>query len=67
MLAFAAAALLLLAGVGSWMGRGCWRPTVVAGLSVSTALLLLYFNLWNLFILAVNVVLIVGILWWDWL
>ena len=65
-LAFSVAALLLLAGVGLWVGGGWWRPTAVAGLGASTALLLLYFNLWYLFILAVNVVLIVGILWLDW-
>jgi hypothetical protein len=34
---------------------------------MSTALLLLlYFNPWYLFILAVNVALIVGITWLDW-
>jgi hypothetical protein len=46
-------------------GRGVRRRSL--GLSESTALLLLYFNSWSLFILAVNIALIVGIVWMDWL
>jgi hypothetical protein len=43
-------------------------PTVVAGLSVPAALLLLllYFSPWYVFILAVNIALIVGIVWMEW-
>jgi uncharacterized membrane protein YphA (DoxX/SURF4 family) len=65
-LAFTAAALLVLAGIALWTHGGWWRPTAVVGLSVSTALLLLYFTPWYLFILPVNVALIVGISFMDW-
>jgi hypothetical protein len=65
-LAFAAAAILVLAGIGLWADAGWWRATGVAGLGVSTLLLLLYFNPWYLFILAVNVTLLVGVGWLDW-
>lgn len=65
-LAFSAAAILVVAGIGLWAHGGWWAPTAVVGLSVSTALLLLYFNPWYVFILAVNVALIVGIAWMDW-
>jgi hypothetical protein len=40
-LAFAAAALLFLAGIAPWSHGGWCRPTAVVGLAVSTALLLL--------------------------
>jgi hypothetical protein len=65
-LAFAAGAILILAGVALWAHGGWWRPTAVVGLAVSTVLLLLYFNPWYLFILAVNTALIVGIAGMDW-
>ena len=65
-LAFAAAALLVLAGIALWAHGGWWRPTAVLGLSVSTVLLLLYFNTWYLFILPVNIALIVGIAFMEW-
>jgi hypothetical protein len=66
MLAFTAAALLLLAAVALWSTGGWWRPTGVVGLSVSTVLLLLYFTPWYLFILPINIALIVGIAFMDW-
>ncbi|HEY5984985.1 MAG TPA: hypothetical protein VIV12_01190, partial [Streptosporangiaceae bacterium] len=65
-LAFFAAAILIVAGIALLAQGGWWRPTVVVGLSVSAALLVLYFNRWYLFILAVNLALIVGIAWMDW-
>jgi hypothetical protein len=65
MLAFAAA-VLIVAGIALLAWGEWWRPTAVAGLSVSPALLLLYFHAWYLFILAVNIALIVGIGWLDW-
>jgi hypothetical protein len=65
-LAFVAAALLVLAGIALLAHGGWWRPTAVAGLSVSTVLLLLYFTPWYLFILVVNIALIVGIAFMDW-
>ena len=65
-LAFAAAAILIVAGVGLLAQGEWWRPTAIVGLSLSTALLLLYFNPWYLFILPVNIALVVGITWMDW-
>jgi hypothetical protein len=65
-LAFAAAAALALADIVLWAHGGWWRPAVVVGLSVSTALLLLYFDASYLFILVVNIALIVGIVWIEW-
>ena len=65
-LAFVAAALLVFAGVGLAVHGEWWRPTAVIGLSVSSALLLVYFNAWYLFILAVNIALIVGIAFMGW-
>jgi hypothetical protein len=65
-LAFAAAALLVLAGIGLWAQAGWWRPTAVVGLGVSTVLILLYFTRWYLFILVVNIALIVGIAFMEW-
>jgi uncharacterized membrane protein YphA (DoxX/SURF4 family) len=65
-LALCAAAILLVAGIALLAQGGWWRPTVVVGLSASTVLLLLYFNRWYLFILAVNLALIVGVAWLDW-
>jgi uncharacterized membrane protein YphA (DoxX/SURF4 family) len=65
-LAFAAAAILMVAGIALLAQGGWWRPTAVVGLSVSTVLVLLYFTPWYLFILAVNIALIVGIAWLDW-
>lgn len=65
-LAFAAATILVLAGIALWVGGEWWRPTAVIALSVSTVTLLVYFNAWFSFILAVNIALIIGIAWFDW-
>ena len=65
-LAFAAAAILIVAGVALLAQGSWWRPTAVVGLGISTALLLLFFTTWYLFILAVNAALIVGIAWLEW-
>ena len=65
-LAFLAAAMLITAGIALWAEGEWWRPMAVAGLGVSTFTLLVYFNVWYLFILAVNIGLIVGIAWQDW-
>ena len=65
-LAFAAAVILVLAGVALWADVGWWRPTAIAGLTVSTALLVVYFSRWYLFIIAVNITLIISIGWMDW-
>jgi hypothetical protein len=55
-----------VAGIALLAQGGWWRPTAVVGLAVSTVLLVLYFNRWYLFILAVNLALIVGIAGLDW-
>jgi uncharacterized membrane protein YphA (DoxX/SURF4 family) len=65
-LAFVAAALLIVAGIALWAHGGWWRPTAVVGLGVSTVLLILYFTPWYLIILPVNIALIVGIAFMDW-
>jgi hypothetical protein len=65
-LAFATAAILILAGIALWSHSEWWRPTAVVGLSASTILLLLYFNPWYLFILAINIALSVGIAFMEW-
>lgn len=65
-LAFAAAAVLVVAGIALLAQGGWWRPTAVVGLGVSSVLLLVYFTPWYLFILAVNAALIVGIAFMDW-
>lgn len=65
-LAFSAAALLVLAGIALLVHGEWWRPTAVVGLSVSTVLLLLYFTPWYLIILPVNVALILGVGFMDW-
>jgi hypothetical protein len=62
----ASAVILVLAGVALWADAGWWRPTAIAGLGVSTALLPIYFSRWYLFILAVNIALIISIGWMDW-
>ena len=65
-LAFSAAALLVLAGIALWAHGEWWRPTAVIGLAVSTVLLLLYFTAWYIPILIVNLALIAGIVWFVW-
>jgi hypothetical protein len=66
LLAFSAAAILVLAGLALLLNGEWWRPTAVAGLAVSTVLLVLFFVRWYVFILVVNIALIVGIAWMDW-
>src|SRR5687768_8896549 len=53
-LALAAAALLVAAGLGLWTHAEWWRPVAVIGLAVSFGLMILFFNPWFLFIQAVN-------------
>jgi uncharacterized membrane protein YphA (DoxX/SURF4 family) len=65
-LAFGAAAILIVAGIALLAQGDWWRPTAVVGLGMSTVLLLVYFTPWYLFILVVNLALIVGIVWRDW-
>jgi hypothetical protein len=65
-LAFTAAAILVVAGIALLARGGWWRLTAVVGLGVSTVLLLVYFTPWFLFILAVNAALIVGIVFMGW-
>ena len=65
-LALAAAALLVAAGLGLWAQAEWWRTVAVIGLITSFGLMVLYFHPWFLFIQAVNAALIVGLLWLDW-
>jgi hypothetical protein len=65
-LALAAAALLVTAGLGLWAHAGWWRPVAVMGLAVSFGLMILFFTPWVLPIQAVNAILIVALLWLDW-
>jgi len=65
-LALAAAAALVAAGIGLWASAEWWRPVAVAGLAVSFGLMVLFFTRWFLLIQAVNAALIVGLLWLDW-
>jgi hypothetical protein len=65
-LAFAAAAVLVVAGIALWADGVWWRSTAVVGLMLSTVLLVLYFVRWYVFILAINVGLIVGLAFMDW-
>jgi hypothetical protein len=64
--ALAAAALLVAAGIGLWAHAEWWRPVAVVGLAVSFALMVFFFNPWFLFIQAINAALIVSIVWLDW-
>jgi hypothetical protein len=65
-LAFVAAAVLILAGIALWAKAGWWRPTALGGLVLSTVLLVVFFVRWYVVILAVNVGLIVGLAFMDW-
>ena len=65
-LALAAAALLLTAGVGLMAHGEWWRPIAVSGLAVSFVLMIVYFHPWFLLAEALNAALIVAIVWLDW-
>lgn len=65
-LALVAAAFLVAAGVGLWIGGPWWRPIAIAGLSVSFLLMVLFFHPWFIPIQVINAGLIVALLWLDW-
>ena len=65
-LALVATALLASAGIALWIHAPWWRPVAAAGLVTSFGLMVVYFNPWFLFIEAVNLALIVALLWLDW-
>jgi hypothetical protein len=65
-LALIATALLVSAGVGLWAHADWWRPAAVAGAVASLVLAILYFNPWLLLAVALDVGLIVGIVWLSW-
>ncbi|HEX6302458.1 MAG TPA: hypothetical protein VF148_18565 [Acidimicrobiia bacterium] len=65
-LAVVAAVLLVVGGVGLWVGGSWWRLIAVAGLSVSFLLMVLYFHPWFIPIQVINAALIVALLWLDW-
>jgi hypothetical protein len=66
LLAIVAAGLLVGGGLGLWAHADWWRGVAAAGLAVSFALIVLYFNPWYLFIETVNAALVVGLLWLGW-
>ena len=65
-LALVAAGLLASAGIGLWTHAEWWRGIGTAALGTSFALMVVYFNPWFLPIEAVNLGLIIGLLWLDW-
>jgi hypothetical protein len=52
--AFAVAAILIVAGIGLWAHADWWRVVAAVGLGISFALMVVYFTPWFLFIEAVN-------------
>ena len=65
-LAVAAAAFLLVGGVGLWMEGSWWRAIAVTGLAASSLLMALFFHPWFIPIQVINAGLIVALLWLDW-
>ena len=65
-MALAVAGLLVAAGVGLWAHAEWWRPVAVTGLAGSFILMVLYFNPWFLLIQAVNLALVVTLVWGAW-
>jgi hypothetical protein len=65
-LAVIAATLLVGGGVGLWMASSWWRVIVVAGLSGSFLLMVVFFHPWFIPIQVINAALIVALLWLDW-
>lgn len=64
-LAVAAASMLVVSGIGLWIG-GWWRPLAVAGLAASFVLMALFFHPWFIPIQVINAGLIIALLWLDW-
>lgn len=65
-IAVAAAALLIVGGVGLWMEGSWWRVMAVTGLAASFLLMALFFHPWFIPIQVINAGLIVALLWLDW-
>jgi hypothetical protein len=65
-LALAAAAALLGAGVGMLGHHGWWRPWAVAGAVLSLALVIVFFNPWFAGAAAINIGVIVALGWAHW-
>jgi hypothetical protein len=65
-LALLATALLIAGGVGLWSHANWWRPASIAGLSISFALMVLYFHPWFVPIQLVNLALIIALVWQRW-
>ena len=65
-LAVVAAVLLVVGGVGLWLGGSWWRLIAVAGLSVSFLLMVLFFHPWFIPIQVINAALVVALLWLNW-
>lgn len=65
-LAAIAAVLLIVSGLGVWMGGSWWRLIAAAGLSVSFLLMTLFFHPWFIPIQVINAALVIALLWLDW-
>lgn len=65
-LALAAAVLFVASGVGVWASAGWWGPVTVVGSAVSLLLIALFFNAWLTLAVALDVGVIVGVVWLDW-
>jgi hypothetical protein len=52
--------------LGLWMHAEWWRAIAAIGLAASLGLMIVYFNPWYAFIQAVNVCLVVGLVWLTW-
>ena len=64
--AVAAASLLIVSGIGLWVGGSWWRPLAVVGLAASFLLMSLFFHPWFIPIQIINAGLIIALLWLDW-
>jgi hypothetical protein len=65
-LAVVAASLLVVSGIGLWMGGSWWRALAVAGLVASFLLMGLFYHPWFIPIQVINAGLIIALLWLDW-
>ena len=64
--AYTAAAAFTVAGIGLFTQHDWWRPAAIVGAAVSLLLLMLFFNPWVTFGVAINVAIIFVLLQTDW-
>jgi hypothetical protein len=62
----AAGALFVVAGIGLWAHAGWWRPVTVAAAVISLMYFVVFFNPLILLGMAIDVGLIIAIVWLDW-